>query len=177
MGAAGPAGLAGLGLFQAYSQSESLKAMGQYQNSMAKINAKNAEYKAQDALDRGDNQINEYRKKISKLIGSQKVAAAGSGVEVGYGSVQKIVDETREIAARDVATIKNNSFLEAMGYRAEAQEASRRGRMNQMAANNEASNTLLTGGLKAAETLNSNYGGSLTSTATRTSSAGKWEIA
>lgn len=160
MGAAGGAGLASLGLFQAYSQSESLKAMGSYQNAMAKINAKNAEYKAQDALERGDNQVTQYRQKISKLIGSQKVAAAGSGVEVGYGSVQKIVDETREIAARDVQTIKNNSFLEAMGYRAEASEASRRGRMNQRAANNEATNTLLTGGLKAAETLYSNYGGS-----------------
>lgn len=174
MGAGGGAALAGLGLYQAYGQATSLKAMGDYQNTMAKINAKNAEYKAQDALERGDNQVTEYRKKISKLIGSQKVAAAGSGVEVGYGSAQQIVDETREIAARDVATIKNNSFLEAMGYKTEAQEATRRGRMNMMAANNEATNTLLTGGLKAAETLNSNYGSSLTSNSTRKSSSG-WE--
>lgn len=176
MGAAGGGAMAGLGLYQAYGQAMTLNAMGEYQNSMAKINAKNAEYKAQDAIERGDNQVTEYRKKINKLIGSQRVAAAGSGVEVGFGSNQKIVDETREIAARDVQTIRNNSFLEAMGYRAEASEATRRGRMNQAAARNEATNTLLTGGLKAAETLYSNYGSSLTSNSTRKSSSG-WETA
>lgn len=159
MAAAG-AVMAGITLYQAYGQSESVKAMGNYQNTMAKINARNAEFKAQDALERGDNQVGEYRKKNSKLIGSQRVASAGSGVEVGYGSAQQIVNETREIAARDVATIKNNSFLEAMGYKAEAQDASRRGRMYQAAGDNESTNTLLTGGLKAAETMYSNYGGS-----------------
>jgi hypothetical protein len=177
MGAAGGGAMAGLGLYQAYGQAMTLNAMGEYQKSMSKINAKNAEYKAQDALERGDNQVTEYRKKINKLIGSQRVAAAGSGVEVGYGSNQQIVDETREIAARDVATIKNNSFLEAMGYRAEASEALRRGRMNQMASRNEAVNTLITGGLKAAETLNDNYGSSLMSNKIKSSSKPKIEVA
>lgn len=158
MGAAGGAALAGLSLFSAYNQAEGAKAMGQYQNKMAKINERQGELMAEDAISRGKDAATNYQKKVNQITGTQRASFAASGVDVGYGSAQAIQDQTREIGAADVATIKNNAFLEAMGYRAEAQNASRRGRLALMAGNNEATNTLLTGGIKAADQVYSNYG-------------------
>ena len=162
MGAAGGVAMAGLALYQGWTQAEGAKAMGQYQNEMAKINSANAEMQADGAIKRGKEAAENYKKKVNSLVGTQKVGYAAGGVDVGYGSAQEIQDETREIGARDIATIKNNAFLEAMGYKAESQNALRRGRIAQLGAKNESANTLLTGGLSAARQLNDNYGSSLT---------------
>ena len=159
MGAAGGGVMAGLGLFQAYGQATGAKAMGDYQNTMSKINSRNAEIAADDAIERGKESVNNYRKKVNQVVGSQRAGYASGGIDVGYGSAQAVQDETREIGQADVATIKNNAFLEAMGYKAQAQESSRRGRLAQQAGQNEYANTLLTGGMKAAGYLYDNYGG------------------
>lgn len=162
MGAAGGGIMAGLGLYQAYGQAEGARAMGEYQNTMAEINSRNSEMQADGAIKRGKEAADNYKKKVNSLVGTQRVSYAAGGVDVGYGSAQEIQDETREIGARDIATIKNNAFLEAMGYKAESQNALRRGRIAQLGAKNESTNTLLTGGLSAARQLNDNYGSSLT---------------
>ena len=157
MGAAG-AGIAGLQLFQAYGQAQSMEAMGDYQKSMSEINARNAELQAKDAISRGDSAAEEYAKKVNQTVGAQRTAFASQGVDIGYGSAKDIQRETYEIGARDTMTIKNNAFLEAMGYKSQAAEMSRAGRMAQMGARSEAASTLLAGGMNASSTLYSNYG-------------------
>lgn len=157
MGAAG-AGIAGLQLFQAYGQAQALAAMGDYQKSMSEINARNAELQAKDAIKRGDEAASEYSKKVNQTVGSQRTAYASQGVDIGYGSAKEIQKETYEIGARDAMTIKNNAFLEAMGYKSQAAEMNRAGRMAQMGSKSEAASTLLAGGINAAQTMYSNYG-------------------
>lgn len=157
MGAAG-AGIAGLQLFQAYGQSQSMEAMGDYQKAMSEINARNAELQAKDAIKRGESAAEEYAKKVNQTVGTQRVAFAGQGVDIGYGSAKEIQRETFEIGARDIMTIKNNAFLEAMGYKSQAAEMSRAGRMAYMGSRSESASTLLAGGINAANTMYSNYG-------------------
>lgn len=154
MGAASIA-IAGLQLFQASGQATSTRAMGQYSKAMSEINARNAEIKSKKAIEQGDEAAAEYRKKVNQTVGSQKTAYAASGVEVGYGSAKDIVQETYEIGANDAIKIKNNAYLAALGYEAEAQESSRRGRMAEVGSRIEANNTLIAGGLQAAQTLQS----------------------
>lgn len=156
MGAAG-AGIAVLQLGQAYGQAQSMEAMGKYQKAMSEINARNAEIQAQDAIKRGDEAASEYSKKVNQTVGAQRTAYASQGVDIGYGSAKEIQQETYEIGARDAQTIRNNAFLEAMGYRAQAQEISRSGRMAESSAKSEAGATLLAGGIKAAGTIQENY--------------------
>lgn len=154
---AGAAVIAGLQLFQASGQARGMKAMGNYQKAMSEINARNAQIKAKNTIEQGDESAQEYRKKVNQTVGSQKAAYAGAGVDVGYGSAQQIAQETYEIGAQDALKIKNNAYLAALGYEAEAQEMSRQGRMAQVGANIEASNTLLAGGMRAFGTAYDSY--------------------
>lgn len=156
MGAEGAAAMAGMQLFQAYGQAQSMEAMGEYQNTMSRINARNAELQAESAQKKGLEDSYNYQKKVSQVVGAQKVAYAAQGVDIGYGSAKEVQAQTVEQGKADVMTIKNNAFLEAMGYRSQAQEASRAGRMAQLGAQTEAASTLIGGGIKAAQTYYTN---------------------
>lgn len=143
-----------LTLFGAYSESQSQIAMGDYQNRMAKINAKYAQMQADRALERGDLQATEFLKKSASILGAQKTAYAASGVEVGYGSGRTLAEQTKVLSALDAEEIRSNAFLEAMGYRQAAQETLRGGRMAQSMGRISAAQTLLAGGFKAEKNYN-----------------------
>lgn len=153
MGSAGGAATAGLQLFQAYGQSEALKAQGNYQYEMSKINARNMEKQAKRSIELGEKSAESYQKKIKSLVGQQKTGYAGGGVDVSFGSARQVQQETMEIGAQDAAEIRNNAFLEAMGYESQAQQTRREGRMAQSGARTAAAQTLLAGGMKAAGNL------------------------
>lgn len=156
----GAGGLAGLSVAQAYGQSVAIEARGEYQNTMSQINARNAERMGRDAVARGNKAAGVQRSKVNQLIGAQKSAYAASGVEVGYGTAAKVQEQTRDIGYDDAITIENNAFLESLGYQQAAFNSSQAGEMERSAASFKAGSTLLGGGLKAADKLYENYGGS-----------------
>ncbi len=160
MGAAGAGAMMGISLAQAYGQSESMRAQGDYQNTMSQINSRESERMSERALKKGNKESQGYLNKVKQMIGTQKTAYAAGGVEVGYGSAKKIQDETYEIGQEDARTIQNNAFLEAMGYRNQAFNQSQQGRIAQISSNQEAGSTLITGGLRAASIYQDNFGGS-----------------
>jgi hypothetical protein len=133
----------------AYSQAGAMKAQGDYQAKMAELNSEFAELQAADALKRGDRNASSVIKEGDKVAGAQRASLAGQGVDVNFGSARTVQDDTRHSAALDALTVKNNAWREAWGYKMQALESSSRGEFAGFAAQNQANNTLLTGGMQA----------------------------
>lgn len=148
MGATAAIGI--MSVASAYGQSEATKMQGQYQKTMADINARNANLQAEDAIKRGDKASSDYKKKVNQTVGSQKAAFAAQGIDISSGSAQDIVAETYNIGNLDAITIKNNAYREAMGYRSQAFNYGTEGKFAELSANTNARNTLIAGGLQAA---------------------------
>ena len=157
MGAAAGA-IAGVQLISGLIDSENMKEMGAYQKDMAEKNAKFAQEQAAFAIKRGESEALNYGKKVNMTAGAQKAGFAASGVDVGSGSAKAIQQETYTVGREDINTIKNNAFLEAMGYKQQADNYREEGRMAQRGAAIESSATLIRSGLSAASTYYTNKG-------------------
>jgi hypothetical protein len=147
----GPAylAMAGLSLYQGYQNAENMKLAAEYQRQMAGINAAFASMKADDAVRRGESAEQAYRGQVKKVIGSQRAAAAANGVDVNSGSAADAQVETAVIGEQEALKIRANAWKEAWGYKFEAQTASMNGQFAAMSSENEARNSLLTGGMHA----------------------------
>ncbi len=81
----------------------------------------------------------------SRVIGEARATASGSGVDVQSPGVLNILDTTRETAAMDAETIKNNALREALGYSIQATSFGMQSRMNQLEGRNRMIGTAIQG--------------------------------
>lgn len=113
-------GLSGIG--EGLAQGKALRAQGEYQARMLELNAKLAEFQAHDSIRRGEVAAGDYQKRVSQIMGAQRVAYAAQGIQLGEGSAAEVATDTAEQAARDVVTIRTNAWREAWGYKVQAQD-------------------------------------------------------
>lgn len=142
-------GSAATGLAGSFADAQSIRAQGDYQNEMAKINAKYAEFSAESAIKRGDKAATDVKKQTKKLIGSQRAALAAQGIQIDSGSALDVQEDTAMIGQQEALKIKNNAWMEAFGFKVQAQQDTQQGKIAKMAANNTASATIATGGWQA----------------------------
>jgi len=150
--------IGGLQFLSALDESQNQKTMGDYQNEQYQQNAKNAERDAKLAEKRGEEQAINQGKQVNQVVGQQKVGYAASGVDVSTGSAAAVTAETYKIGFEDMTTIKNNAYLEAMGYRQQAANYRTAGAQAVKGAQNAANASILRGGLAVASTIYSNSG-------------------
>jgi len=110
-----------------------MSAYGQYQqgqaaNDAAKYNAKMAEYAAQDASRRGEEEAAAIQRKAASLKSTQRAAQAARGLDIGYGTAQDLQDETDFFGQMDAATARSNAAQQAWSYRSQGQLARAEGR-------------------------------------------------
>jgi hypothetical protein len=103
---------AGVGAYGMYTQ-------GQTSSAIAKNNAKTAEYAAQDAQRRGEQDAVDIQRKASALKSTQRVNMAAKGLDLGYGTAADLQDQTDFFAQTDVATARTNARKEAWSRRAQ----------------------------------------------------------
>lgn len=109
------------GVLSDKSQAEAdAKTLGLYANQAVR-NARIKLIQAEDARYRGREQMVEHGRSVSRLLGKQRVGAAGQGITFD-GSVQEIADETVELSAEDLAKIRVNAGRAAMGFELESNE-------------------------------------------------------
>lgn len=133
----------------AYAQSQAQRAQGDVTKTLFDENSKFADLQADDAIRRGNTAAMEAKRRTDDMVGTQRAGFAGQGVDVNSGSAAEVQGDTRAMGALDMVTLKNNAYREAMGYRVSALDYNFRGNMAKMAGDNEASQTMLTGGLRA----------------------------
>lgn len=129
------AGLA-LGAYGTYQQADASRNMANYNAQVADNNAKTAEYAAQDAIRRGDEEAAAIRRNADMLKGSQRASMAARGLDLAEGTAQELQDQTDFFSFADQATARTNAQREAWAarnqganYRSEAgmQRATARG--------------------------------------------------
>lgn len=113
------ASIAGLGMsaISAYNQSKASKAAYEYQAAVANNNATLDEYKARDAIMRGQSAEIAQRMKTAGLKGTQRASLAARGLDLGEGSASDILTSTDMMGETDALTIRDNASREAWGYR------------------------------------------------------------
>src|SRR5690606_41429657 len=87
------------------------------QAEVAEVNAKQADYRAEQAGRIGAIKEEQHRAQVRRLAGSQRATLAANGVDVGSGTALALVDETYTLGEADALTIRYNAMNEAWGFR------------------------------------------------------------
>lgn len=85
---------------------------------IAQNNATVAEYQAQDAQRRGEDDAQAIQRRAAAIKSSQRVNLASKGLDLGYGTAADLQDQTDFFAQSDVATARTNAAKDAWGKRA-----------------------------------------------------------
>lgn len=137
------------GAASTWADAQAQRAQGNYQNEMANINAKYAELQSENAITRGNKQAADMKRETKRIIGSQRVALAAQGISIEDGSALQVQEDTAMIGEIEAMKIKNNAWMEAFGYKMEAQNQRQQGKLAKMAGDNTAATTIATGGWNA----------------------------
>lgn len=135
------------GVQGAAGQAQSIKDQMDFQSQQTAFNIEMAQLQGEDVIARGDEQAQKVKKAAGQLKGSQRAAAAAQGIGIDTGNVADMVADTERLSTEDFISIRNNAAREAFGYKAQAVSYGAQGAMNNLASQNQANNTILTGGL------------------------------
>lgn len=138
-----------------YSQSQAIKMQGKFEQNQLNFNREIAELQASDAIVRGKKDVASKKRETRQVIGAQRAALAAQGVEVNEDTASLIQEDTAGLGAEDVETIKNNAWREAWGYRVQALDYGSQAKFSGISSKFNSTQTLLTGGLKAAREVGS----------------------
>ncbi len=116
---------------------------GQVAKQTARNNATMAEYAAQDAQRRGEEQVQSIQRKAAGLKGAQRSIMASRGLDLGSGTPAELLDQTDFFAEQDVATTRYNASRDAWSSRAQGQDMLTQGRYAARTANQQAIGSLM----------------------------------
>lgn len=133
----------------AYAQNKALKAQADYQKQQYDFNSQIATLQGEDAINRGNVEASQNNKAVTSAVGTERSESAAGGVDVNSGSVNQGQQDTRYAGNMNSLMIKNNAWREAWGYKNAAIENTYAGEFAKEGLDNQAENTLLTGGLNA----------------------------
>lgn len=130
-------------------------AYGQYQQGqVAKQVGRNnqimAEYAAQDAQRRGEEQAIAARRKGDQIKGAARANMAAKGLDLGVGTAAELQDQTDFFSEGDQITARDNAAREAWSARVGGANAMAQGRAAAQQANLQAFGTVLGTGAQVA---------------------------
>jgi hypothetical protein len=102
------------------------------------------ELQGADALTRGNQEEERYRRELAQIVGGQKAAIGARNVK-RTGTALDLITDTQQVGDEDALTIQNDAARQAWGYRVGADESRRWGRSARSNATMQAGATLLTG--------------------------------
>lgn len=127
------AATAGAGIMSAASAYQ----QGQYQSEVARNNATMAEYAAQDAQRRADDDAMKVRRQGDQIKGAQRAKLAASGLDLSDGTADDLQAQTDFFSQMDQNTARYNGARDAWalreqakGYRAEGANAASAGALS-----------------------------------------------
>lgn len=139
--------------YGSYKQSQAMGLKGEYDANQNRINAGRAELQRDAALESGETEAQAVRRNALRTEGAQRAAAASQGIDPDSGTAAALQAETQAISETQRNEIRASKWREAWGYGTEASQDLYAARMGKEAADNEARNTLVTGGFNFASSL------------------------
>lgn len=160
-------GMAAAGsLTQGYSALQ----QGNYESAIARQNAQLSRESAAESLKTGQKERRDFWRKVGSVKGQQIASMAANGIDVGYGTAERIQEDTQALADEDASTLYENIHhrtrgytIEAANYKAESKAAKQRGRAAFVGSVFEAGSSMLGSvsqakGMKAKLGTSSGYG-------------------
>jgi hypothetical protein len=83
--------------------------MAGYRAQVAQQNQQLARDSAQSAIERGQEEQRRLGRETAQRVGSQRARMAANGLDVGFGSADRVTGDTRLIASEDAQTIDDNT--------------------------------------------------------------------
>jgi hypothetical protein len=91
-----------------------------FQKSMSEINARQAEFMAQQIVDVGGKEISMLKMRAGKIKSASKASMAARGIRLGVGSTAEVVATTDLVAEMDALTIYANAIKSSEAARTQS---------------------------------------------------------
>jgi hypothetical protein len=124
------------------------RSQARYEADVASTNARLAQFRAEDAVRRGDVEASRSLAATRQVVGSQRAQMAAQGLDVASGTPLDLQQETAGTGAIDAQTIRNNAWREAFGYRVEALDQKTKAKMSRLSGRQALRSSILTGGAR-----------------------------
>ena len=134
----------------AFNQASAIRAQGEAQARALRANAELAALQSADAIKRAGRASQQQLQATRNLIGRQRAAFAGQGVEVNVGTPLDIQADTAALGALDALTLRQSGAREAFGFQFQAIGFREQARLTEIGATAARRATLLTGALNIA---------------------------
>jgi hypothetical protein len=148
---------AGGGLYGAIKSGNAAKDQAEFMYAQALQNTAYAEQQADDAYDRGNDIANRIASQGRQIVGAQRAGTAAQGIDISSGTAAELQAEAAKFSSEDAFRARVNAANEAFGYRTQAANNLSTARYGKQAAENIARDSLITGGLGAAQSLGNSY--------------------
>lgn len=131
------------------AMASSIKRQAEFNARTYELNAKLADMQAEDALRRGEKQVQQHRMGMKQIISQQRVSLAAQNIQLDEGSAMEVMESTARLGEMDAITISNNAWKESFGYRISRLNAITQSGASRVEGATQAQSALLTGGLNA----------------------------
>jgi hypothetical protein len=138
-----------------HQQGQAAKKVGEYNKSVAEVNAELANRAARDAEARGKVEGQRQQTLTEGAIARARAAAAARGVDALSGSALAVQEDIGAAGKQDELTTRRNARREALGFYAQANDFTSRGQLAQF----EGASAARAATTQAAGTLISSAGG------------------
>lgn len=111
------------GFFQAQTQQNQLKSQAmslEFQSKMAEINARQAEFGAENIMQAGERQAGAVSLKSGQAKGAARASLAARGVQLGEGSAAELIGTNDLMKEIDMLTINSNTVRAAENARTQS---------------------------------------------------------
>jgi hypothetical protein len=139
-------------------QGMSANAQGKYEAGIAKQNAALERESAIQSIKQGQNERRDYWRKVGSVKGQQVASMAANGIDVGYGTADRVQSDTQMLADEDAANLYENihqrtrgHVINAANYKAEAKAAKQRGKAALVGSVFQAGSSLMSGLTQASQ--------------------------
>lgn len=128
------------------------KDQGDFEEGVAKYNARVAENTAQDVINKGVEEENIQRQKTAELLARQRAELGAAGVDIASGSALQLQQDTQTLGEADALRIRSGAEGQAQSLLTQAELTESQGEYAQVAASNKATGSLLKGASSVAST-------------------------
>lgn len=128
------------------AQGYQAKQMGEYQNDVARYNARQTENEATRVREKGTEEEIKHRNKVEQLVSRQRATLGSAGVDINTGSAMDIQEDALIMGEADALRIRSNYSDQAEAMEGQAALTRDQGKMAERAGNNAFYTSLLSAG-------------------------------
>jgi len=147
------AGIGALQMIEAKNQADMQRSRAEFAARQAEFNAALIETQQEQLKSQMLKDIDARQRQVKQMLGSQKAAMAGQGIDVEGELGQLFKEQEQQFALEDVQAIRNNAWRESMGLEVQKSDLRTQAAFTRLGGKEARRQTLVTGGMQAASSI------------------------